>query len=97
MDLLYFVLACFGMTQIVVYGKIFESVRPTTGWWGQLFSCTMCTGFWVGLIMYVFSFYTNLFNFDKAVVTGFILACLSSGTSYVLSTLFDDEGIRGFK
>lgn len=97
MDLLFFVLACFGMTQIIVYGKIFAKVRPTTGWLGDLFSCTMCTGFWVGLIMYVFSFHTSLFNFDKEMATGFILACLSSGTSYVLSALFDDEGIRGFK
>ena len=97
MGLLYFVLACFGMTQIVVYGKIFENVRPAQGWLGDLFRCSMCVGFWVGLIMYGISFYTELFNFDKGLATGFALGCLSSGTSYVLSTLFDDGGIRGFK
>jgi len=96
-ELLYFVLACFGMTQIVVYGKIFENVRPTQGWFGDLFRCSMCVGFWVGLIMYGISFYTELFNFDKGLATGFVLGCLSSSISYVLSTLFDDEGIRGFK
>jgi len=96
-ELLYFVLACFGMTQIVVYGKIFENVRPTQGWFGDIFRCSMCVGFWVGLIMYGISFYTELFNFDTGLATGFILGCLSSGTSYVLGTLFDDEGIRGFK
>ncbi len=97
MELLCFVLACFGMTQIIVYGKIFDKLRPTQGWLGQLLSCTMCTGFWVGLIMYGISFNTELFNFNKGLTTGFVLGCLSSGTSYVLSALFDDEGIRGFK
>ena len=97
MELLYFILACLGITQVIVYGKIFNKVRPTQGWLGQLFSCTMCIGFWSGLIMYGISFYTELFNFDKGFATGFTLGCLSSGTSYMLSTLFDDEGIRGFK
>ena len=97
MELIYFILASFGMTQIIVYGKIFEKTRPTQGWLGELFRCSMCVGFWVGLIMYGISFHTELFNFDKGLATGFTLGCLSSGASYVLSTLFDDEGIRGFK
>ena len=42
-----------------------------------------------------FSFYTNLFNFDKAVVTGFILACLSSGTSYVLVPFLTTKELGG--
>tara|TARA_Y100000310_G_scaffold204424_1_gene204677 strand:- start:48 stop:341 length:294 start_codon:yes stop_codon:yes gene_type:complete len=96
-ELIYFILASFGITQIIVYGKIFEKARPTQGWLGELFRCSMCVGFWAGLIMYGISFYTELFNFDKGFATGFVLGCLSSGTSYVLSTLFDDEGIRGFK
>jgi len=97
MELLYFTLACLGMTQIVVHGKIFEKIRPTEGWLGLLFSCSMCVGFWVGLIMYGISFYTELFNFDTGLATGLVLGCLSSSTSYVLSTLFDDAGIRGFR
>jgi hypothetical protein len=97
MELLCFILVCFGMTHVIVYGKIFDKARPIQGWLGQLFSCTMCVGFWVGLIMYGISFHTELFNFDEGFATGFALGCLSSGTSYVLSTLFDDEGIRGLK
>ncbi len=29
MELIYFVLTAYGLTQILVYGKIFESVRPS--------------------------------------------------------------------
>ena len=44
MDLLYFVLAAFGLTQILVYGTIFDSIRPSTGKLGELFRCSMCLG-----------------------------------------------------
>ena len=37
MSLIYFVLAAYGLTQILVYGSIFDKVRPTTGWFGDLF------------------------------------------------------------
>ena len=48
--MLAFILACYGMTTILVYGKIFNPVRPKTGFFGDLFKCTLCTGFWVGMI-----------------------------------------------
>ena len=52
MSLIYFVLAAYGLTQILVYGSIFNKVRPTTGWFGDLFSCPMCVGFWVGVLLF---------------------------------------------
>ena len=78
--MLTFILACYGMTMILVYGKIFDSVRPKH----HFFHCTMCTGFYVGLFNW---FLLNLpFNF-------FIAGCISSGTSYLLSRIVDDDGI----
>ena len=93
-ELLYFILISSGLTQILVYGKIFDKIRPSEGWLGELLSCPMCTGFWVGLFLWVTNDYTQLFNYDFSLLTGIFLGCLSSGTSYVLSIMFDDDGLK---
>ena len=90
MDLLYYILSCYGLTQIVVYSKILDSIRPNY----YIFHCSMCSGFWLGGLIWFISPYTQLFNFDMSVITGFLLACLSSGTSYILCSIFGDEGIK---
>ena len=94
MDLLYCILAAYGLTQILVYGKVFDAIRPTKGWLGGLFKCPMCIGFHVGWILMLLSPYTELFNFDVTPVNYLILGCLSSGTSYVLNMIIGDEGIK---
>ena len=94
MDLLYFVLAAYGLTQILVYGTIFNSIRPTTGKLGELFHCPMCLGFWAGAFLFGINGYTELFTFEYTFANLFILGWLSSGTSYILSILFCDDGIR---
>ena len=94
MDILSFILVAYGLTQILVYGSIFNSFRPTNGRLGELFRCPMCLGFWVGMYLYVISPFTELFTFEPSVVTPFLLGCLSSGTSYILCQTFDDEGIK---
>ena len=94
MELLYFILAAYGLTQILVYSKILDRIRPTRGWLGQLFKCPMCIGFHVGWILMLLSPYTELFNFDVTPTNYFILGWLSSGTSYILNMLFSDEGLK---
>ncbi len=94
MSLVVFILVAYGLTQILIYGSIFDPIRPTTGLLGELFQCSMCLGFWVGVFLYGLSFYTELFTFELNLVNPFLLGWLSSGTSYVLSQLFDDEGIK---
>ena len=94
MDLLYFVLTAYGFTQILVYGSIFDSIRPTRGWLGELFSCSMCVGFWVGVFLFGINDYTELFTFRYNIVNLFILGWLSSGTSYLLNEFFGDCGIK---
>jgi len=93
LELTYFILSAFGLTQILVYGKIFDKIRPTQGWMGELLSCPMCMGFWVGLFLWSINPYTQLFSFDESPITAFLLGCISSATSYVLSMVFDDDGI----
>ena len=94
MDLIYFVLAAYGLTQILVYGSIFDKVRPTTGWFGDLFSCTMCVGFWVGVLLFGINGWTELFTYEYNLVNLLILGWLASGTSYVFNMIFSDKGIQ---
>jgi hypothetical protein len=81
MLLLTFILACYGMTMIAVYGKIFDAIRPQH----HFFKCPMCMGFWVGVI--------NTICFFNMPFSWFIGGCISSGTSYFISRLVDDDGI----
>ena len=56
MELLYFVLASYGLTFILVYGKIFEDLRPPKDYskkWNTLWHCPLCIGFWVGCFPFV--------------------------------------------
>ena len=97
MDLLYFVLAAYGLTQIIVYGSIFNKIRPTKDWlngFGRIFHCTMCMGFWVGIFLFSVNEYTELFTFKYNLVNALILGCLSSGTCYLLSVLVNDFGLK---
>lgn len=80
MDLLTFILACYGMTMIVVYGKIFQSIRPQH----HFFHCPMCMGFWIGIFNWLMI--PLPFNW-------FIAGCIGSGASYFISRLVDDDGI----
>ena len=93
-DLIYFILIAYGLTQILCYGKIFDKVRPTTGFFGELFRCSMCVGFHVGWFIYLLSCISKLFIIEFSLIDMFLMACLSSGTSYILDKIIDDEGLR---
>ena len=90
MDLIYFTLSAYGLTQILVYGTIFKSIRPAY----HFFHCPMCIGFWVGIFLWAMNNYTELISFDYSVFTALLMGCLSSGTSYILNMVFGDEGIN---
>jgi len=92
--MLTYTIACLGMTQILVFGKIFNKIRPSEGWFGDLFRCPMCTGFWTGGFLWAISPYTELFMFDYSLVTGFILGCYSSIACYICSMLVTDCGLQ---
>tara|TARA_R100000008_G_C3580059_1_gene167864 strand:- start:296 stop:604 length:309 start_codon:yes stop_codon:yes gene_type:complete len=94
MELIWFILASYGMTFILVFGSIFNPIRPTTGKLGELFHCPLCTGFWVGIFLWSLNGGTELFNFEYNLINAFICGCVSSGTSYFLSMLLDDFGLK---
>jgi len=97
MELVYFILTAYGLTQILIYGSIFNKVRPSKEWlcgFGKLFHCPMCMGFWSGAFLLGISKYTELFTFEYSLANLLILGCLSSGTSYLMSILVNDFGFK---
>jgi hypothetical protein len=97
-----FILTCYGITLILTQGSIFEGVRTLLEKvWNKIplikkakspFRCSMCVGFWVGLAM-SFVLPTQL-TLSVPYFVNFLLACVSSGTSYILVTSFSDKGFR---
>jgi hypothetical protein len=97
MELIWFCLSAFGLTQILVYGKIFDKHRPAKddfGGFGELFHCPMCMGFWVGIFLFSINGLTELFTFDYNIVNAMICGWVSSAVSYVLNMLFGDSGLN---
>ena len=94
MDLIYFILSAYGLTQIIIYGKIFDRMRPSEKTLNGFFHCPMCMGFWVGVFLFGINDFTELFTFEYNLANLFILGCLSSATSYVLNMVFGDCGIK---
>ena len=98
MELLYFILISHGMTQIIVYGEIFESFRKwidkNSKWFGKLVTCPMCAGFWVGVFLFGINGLTELFNFEYNIANLLILSCVASATSYALNVVISDSGIK---
>ena len=94
MTFIWFCLISYGLTQILVYGKIFDPIRPKSGKLGQLLKCPMCTGFWVGLFLWFVKDYTQLFSFDDSLITAFLLGAAGSAASFLGSMFMSDEGIN---
>ena len=90
LSLVYYILCAYGLTFILVYGSIFDKIRPKY----KFFHCPMCVGFWVGVFLWSVNGFTELFTFDYNCVNALLLGCLSAGTSYALSMLIDDYGLR---
>ena len=97
MDLLWFMLACYGLTFLVVNASIFNSIRPSKEWlngFGKLFHCPLCFGFHAGWFLFVINHWTELFTFEYTLANFLICGCVGSGTSYMLSMFIDDDGLR---
>lgn len=97
LQLAWFILASYGLTYLVVYASIFNSIRPSKEWlngFGKLFHCPLCMGYWVGKILFLISPWTELFDFEFTIANFFICGWVSAGTSYLLSMLVNDYGIQ---
>ena len=96
-DLILMLLACFGMTLILVHGKIFDCPRnflsEKFGFFGKLIHCSMCTGWWVGLF---YAFIWVLFATFPWVFYLVTIPFASSGISFIFERLaiFLDDRIE---
>ena len=103
MELLTFILVCFGCTNILAYGHIFDKIRPKP----RFFHCPMCLGFWVGVMFSLLletpvkidefpllEWIVGLNSYMKDGIEAFACGCLSSGTSYILAMIVSDGGIQ---
>jgi hypothetical protein len=93
MEILIWILTTYGMTNILVYGSIFEIqrywIKKYSTFLGNLITCMMCTSTWVGFFLSLTFFsptasiasipYTHLF-FD---------AMLASGSVWIINTLVE--------
>ena len=78
--LLVWSLLCYSISIIVTGATVFEPLRKKVGekndFLGQLLSCPMCFGFWVGIFLNLTLYpITNNFFFD---------GCLGSGITWLL-------------
>ena len=89
-ELIIYILASYGLTQVLVYSVLLSGLRPKY----HFFHCPMCVGFWVGVFLMLLNPFTELFTFDVSVVNALLLGCVSSGTSYALCMLISDGGFQ---
>jgi hypothetical protein len=50
--------------------------------------------FWVSCVVFVLFWFCGIKLFPNLFVGIFLFGCLGSGTSYILSSLFDDFGLN---
>lgn len=103
-NLFVFIVATYGMTNIIVAGKIFAGIR---GWLdsGQnqiskqlsnLINCYMCMGFWAGIFWYVLGIFPSInLNCPSKIVYWLLAGCIGSAgcwaTRVILSKLGEDN------
>lgn len=79
-ELILYFLFCFGVTSVLMYSSIFNVFRKFINKsknLEELFSCSMCLGFWVAsLCQWVF--------FEFNIWTYFVVAFASSGVTWLL-------------
>jgi hypothetical protein len=99
------ILAAYGMSQILVYGSIFESLRNGLHRWGEdehalfqgvgkflsgLISCMMCTSTWVGFFMSLVLFSPTIYSYDTHIVIGtFFDGMLASGSVWAVNAIVE--------
>lgn len=93
-ELLTYMIASAGITNIVVYGSIFDRVRPKKRLLGKLFHCPMCLGTWVGFALCAFAGWTEMFNIEPTLMNYALCGAISSFSAYAFAMVVDDEGLR---
>jgi len=89
MELIYFILSTYGICgflSIINYRYIKKEIK--------ILECPFCMGFWMGLILFLFNGYTDLFNFNITIFNAILMAFIGGASTYILAMIIDDNGIR---
>jgi hypothetical protein len=94
MLMLFWILAAYGMSTIIVYGSIFEKLRgfviKQSTFFGTLITCMMCTSFWVGAFMSLsLKGLSNHYLTAPWFVYLFFDACFTSGAVWALNGIIE--------
>ena len=98
MTLLYFVLAAYALSSIIVEQGVFEGTRARILAWadtapqwqlrklGKLLRCMFCTGFWVGLVLPWLAFEELIVDDGGEYVLAlvFVMGLISAATTYLI-------------
>ena len=97
MNLLIFILICYGACNNLIYGSIFEGFRNFLSKFGtggnsihKLFTCFMCLGTWMGFAIsaiLLFSGNSTPLNINNVWLSIFLHGLLSAGGVWLLHTL----------
>jgi len=104
MELVIWLIAAYGMSQILVYGSIFKGVRDSLHGWAEnrlsvfnfmgvflsgLISCMMCTSTWVGFLMsFIWSPFVEILG-TNIVFGVFFDGMLASGGVWMINTIVE--------
>ena len=104
MEIIFWIIAAYGMTNILVYGSIFENLRNSIHMIAEtevkivssifkfvsgLISCVMCTSTWVGFFMSLF-FSPFTFYFGLHPIFGlFFDGMLASGGVWAINSIVE--------
>jgi hypothetical protein len=97
MNAIIFILICYGATNNLIYGSIFEGYRNFLKRFGsggyslyKLFTCFMCLSTWIGFVVSGTLIYFNTktpITTDNIYLTIFLCGLLSSGGVWLIHTL----------
>lgn len=94
MELLIWLVAAYGMSQILVYGSIFDKQREwitkKSKFFGDLLGCMMCTSTWVGFF-FSLTFWSPTLQFDLFIPYSnvFLDGMLASGGVWAINSIVE--------
>ncbi len=104
MVILIWLFVAYGMSNILVYGSIFQGMRDSIKDWGNselpfngvgkfvgdLLSCMMCTSVWCGFFLSIFYYSPSSSFFGTPIgVSWFFDGILSSGAVWIINSIVE--------
>ena len=87
------ILAAYGMSQILVFGSIFDTIRDwitkKSTFFGDLLSCMMCTSTWVGFFFSIVFYSPTITMVSIPYSNIFFDGMLASGSVWALNAIIE--------